>query len=434
MSGEDQFLLTAESGEVQQLQGTTVVGRGSDCDFRITEGFPSRKHAVFIYEDNEFFLKDLESSNGTFLNRVRVRTPQQLQDGDRISFGLTNFVFHRTTPVPAAPAAPTDPDATVMIASDVIERSHESRFVLRKLAGSEEHELLGPTVVGRSRGDDGSNWLELPNPGVSSKHARLTPAENGVLVEDLGSANGTFINDQRVTGEAQAIHGDHLRFHLIELQLSDRSTTDHMTDRAAKRANTGDVPEQDDLPQSARVGGTMMMPINPNLPPLWAERQSQSTAILSAQDRAQLNRPEQAIDHKKMGQSLDSPTLLVLTGPEAGRPYKLECLGEVNYWNIGRDPQKHELSIVLDDPSVSDFHAKLICREGRWKIIDQMSANSIFVNGTRHASAYLTSSDHIRIGRIDTLLLLPDEQTRQTTTAGKGWLRRLLERLGESHE
>ena len=91
------------------------------------------------------------------------------------------------------------------------------RFVLRGLAGElygRSVPLQGSLVVGR--GDDAG--LRVPSANVSRQHARLTPAGDEVLVEDLGSANGTWLNGKRIT-RANARHGDELRFDTQRFQL-----------------------------------------------------------------------------------------------------------------------------------------------------------------------------------------------------------------------
>lgn len=91
------------------------------------------------------------------------------------------------------------------------------KFVLRGMSGDQfgrSHPLQASMLVGRA--EDAS--LRLPLEGISRQHARLTPAGDAVLVEDLGSANGTWINGNRVSS-GQARHGDEIRFDQQRFQL-----------------------------------------------------------------------------------------------------------------------------------------------------------------------------------------------------------------------
>ena len=91
------------------------------------------------------------------------------------------------------------------------------RFVLRgvsDVAFGRSYPLVGPVVVGRAP-DCG---LCLDAGGLSRQHARLMPGEEGVLVEDLGSTNGSFVNGQRVQ-RAVARPGDEIGFDRMRFRL-----------------------------------------------------------------------------------------------------------------------------------------------------------------------------------------------------------------------
>jgi pSer/pThr/pTyr-binding forkhead associated (FHA) protein len=78
---------------------------------------------------------------------------------------------------------------------------------------------IGPNAVktiGRARGVD----FVVDAPLVSRVHCRLTTDAGGRLdVEDLKSTNGTFVNDQRVTGPTRLEAGDRLRVGRVELTV-----------------------------------------------------------------------------------------------------------------------------------------------------------------------------------------------------------------------
>jgi len=84
----DRFPLTKEK---------FTIGRDEDNDIVINEPRVSRKHAQIIRKGDNFILKDMDSSNGTFAN-LRAVKEYILNNGDVISlggFGIANFQFER---------------------------------------------------------------------------------------------------------------------------------------------------------------------------------------------------------------------------------------------------------------------------------------------------------------------------------------------------
>lgn len=70
----------------------TSIGRGSQADVVLRDDIASRLHAEIVRFENEgqcveFYINDLDSTNGTFLNGSRVTSDQLLQDGDKIKVG-----------------------------------------------------------------------------------------------------------------------------------------------------------------------------------------------------------------------------------------------------------------------------------------------------------------------------------------------------------
>jgi pSer/pThr/pTyr-binding forkhead associated (FHA) protein len=76
-------------------------------------------------------------------------------------------------------------------------------------------ELTGPLVIGR----DASADVVLDDGQISRRHARLTPSNGGVVVEDLESTNGTFVNQNEVQAPVELRPGDELLVGVTVLQL-----------------------------------------------------------------------------------------------------------------------------------------------------------------------------------------------------------------------
>lgn len=78
----------------QTLEGGAFsIGRASDCTIPIKDRYLSRRHAEIVATGGQWFVKDLGSANGTYLNGQRIEADQQLKSGDRIRIGDTEIVF-----------------------------------------------------------------------------------------------------------------------------------------------------------------------------------------------------------------------------------------------------------------------------------------------------------------------------------------------------
>ena len=70
-----------------------VIGRMMGNDVVISDPEVSRRHASITWERGQPILRDLGSTNGTFVNDVRLTRPQALSDGDTIGLGKVQLVF-----------------------------------------------------------------------------------------------------------------------------------------------------------------------------------------------------------------------------------------------------------------------------------------------------------------------------------------------------
>lgn len=71
--------------------GVTVLGRQDGCQLQIKSSQVSRKHCEFIERDGRLFLKDLNSSNGTFANGEKIQGERMLNPGDEVTIGGVKF-------------------------------------------------------------------------------------------------------------------------------------------------------------------------------------------------------------------------------------------------------------------------------------------------------------------------------------------------------
>lgn len=277
-----------------------------------------------------------------------------------------------------------------------------SGFHLFDTTNSIDHELAeGQTVIGRAAECD----IRLLSSDVSRKHGLLEVGDGALLFSDLGSSNGSFVNDQPVKARVQLHPGD-------ALLLGDfRFTVTRDGDDGSAEAEA-----DDEATQLAAPGG------DSEIPSVWSE----SAGLENASGTQFFAEPEEseAAGGYRQGQLdipplTDKPRLVGLNGGGQGLVLELDpgADGEASRtWKIGRDPEGVDL--VIPDASVSGQHAQIINEGARWKIVNWMSTNGTFVNGHKGLSTYLSSGDVIRMGSAELAFELP--AGRQTSGASGG--------------
>lgn len=235
-----------------------TLGRIVDCDIYIDSHLLSRQHAKIWVEDTVIKLQDLGSTNGTFVNSMRISSPVVLQHGDVITLGDEKLVFIAADPVddPLLADNSSDPDLDHYSNNHTMVRSHsfEERswpFLARPEA-SQLSQVAEPPVVARlnpqavpallivrsgrrkgtaielraPRGVD-QFWsigrsslcdVVLDDPTVSSDHASIRMVGGQWFVADNDSTNGVRLNGARIN-EAECQHGDLLIVGSVQLQL-----------------------------------------------------------------------------------------------------------------------------------------------------------------------------------------------------------------------
>jgi hypothetical protein len=130
--------------------------------------------------------------------------------------------------------------------TDIIINADMARLVILSegLTGKAHELTVDKTTVGRV--DD--NTFPIPEASVSSHHCEILLRGTEIVIRDLNSTNGTFINGNQVSGEAPLKPGQILRLGQIEMRLEDAAT-------AAKAAAPKKLPDQTMvIPQGVKLG------------------------------------------------------------------------------------------------------------------------------------------------------------------------------------
>lgn len=270
-------------GEVYQLSGDEIsIGRGIKNQIVIHDNEVSREHCRLIRLADNYELHDLGSNNGTFVNGQRVVTPRQLERGAVIELGdsitleygvsESQIFTHpdyvgRLMPngeLPSFGDSQVQPSENGADAVPV----HHCLMMLRGPAVGYVYNVEGDTV---SIGRDLSNDIVVQDPEVSRFHVRMSRTRQGYVVEDLGSTNGTFVNDASLTEPHALQVNEVLRLgSLVQLQMlqvegtsaHDEELLRHATEYLVAEDSSPELFDPIDLPafDSATVRRTGITP------------------------------------------------------------------------------------------------------------------------------------------------------------------------------
>lgn len=263
----------------------------------------------------------------------------------------------------------------------------DNQPLLVKVSNQREIPIKPDMVLGRQAECD----LQLTEGHASRRHAKLFIADGEVWLEDLASANGSFVNGAKVTGKVKLASGDRLRFDTEEFDLRVPS--------AAPAVDDGKTQYRE--PASAEVvaesSGMYKRPGAWADPDAMGDGANKTKFIDPAQLKQMMNNapPATAVNTA----TIDGPHLHVVSGSRTGLNIKL-TIGEsgLKEWTIGSQADRE---VQFQDSGVSALHAKIVNEGERWKVLDQMSANGTFVNGKRSNVSYLTAGDRVRFGPVE---------------------------------
>lgn len=321
--------------------------------------------------------------------------------------------------------------------------SAEQKYILRPEAGGEGLELKDQFLVGRKEGCD----LVVKEGQPSRQHARFSIDAEGVLLTDLDSTNGTFVNGTRIKGGQRLKNGDLVAFDAAKYRfeapgekpaaddggatvirpIADlertvlRSAAELQKELEAAKAAEAQpaapkpaepkpaeprsseprsAEQKADAPKAAAVSGGSARP------GAWADEErkaaSGSTQMMSREELLKM-----AGDYNAgASEAGNDPHLHIGTGKRAGSVVTLRLGQGASEWTIGKSAER---DIQLPDEGVSDFHAKIVHQGGRWKIVDQLSTNGTFVNNAKVTSGYLNAGDRIKFGAVECVVRFPGQ-------------------------
>ncbi|MBC7910001.1 MAG: FHA domain-containing protein, partial [Pyrinomonadaceae bacterium] len=369
----------------------------------------SRKHAEIRLKDGRYLLVDTNSSFGTFLNGQRVAEPTEIKAGMSLQFGaggpvmrvaridesapeaqpnLAELETHRdlpsglaqkmkdsvavAPPPPAAPkpAAPPPPPPAKAAAplpppKPAKPSAQPTIELLRSATGKMERVTIADKeVVALGRDPAVDVVIDADAAVVSRRHAEIKRRDGQCVLFDLGSFNGTLINDQRITAPTPLYDGDRIQLGMGGpiLRFSDPAHPAQAQSQmpAAARNVSGAVPV---VSTERAQGGDVGM----------------HTMVIKA-GSGSLNQP------------MPRPTE---GGPQPQLLMQLTFDGRPQL-SIGRAPDN---DIRLDGLQISNHHARFRQQGDTVFVEDAGSTNGVYVNGARITGRRpIQNQDIVQIG------------------------------------
>lgn len=205
-----------EHAPVELDSGKVVLGSAGEAEIALMTPGIAPHHAEIEFAGAGAKITVPHPENQVTVNGKPISGSADVRPGDLITFGS---VRARAVAVEKAASAPPPRPKPVEVAEDgrTKVRMALPKFVLRGVSGvtfGKVFPIQNNAVIGRQSECE----ISIPSEEVSRRHAELKVTADGVMVEDLGSSNGTYVNDRRITRQLMKA-GDELRLDTIRFLL-----------------------------------------------------------------------------------------------------------------------------------------------------------------------------------------------------------------------
>lgn len=194
-----------KTGSMQEfvlVEGATAtIGRSSSNDICIPEQHVSRQHAVITYREGMFMINDLDSANGTFVNNEKISDEMPLMAGDEIRLYVPTLQF-----LAADAGDYEEAEKTGTLITAVPSGASGGRLIVTNGPREGDVYLLQLPEVTIGRATSNADWeIALLDPAVSRPHAKIVKMDDVWFLQDLGSSNGTLVNNNPVSEKGRAL-------------------------------------------------------------------------------------------------------------------------------------------------------------------------------------------------------------------------------------
>lgn len=208
----------AEEGLIIKFEAGTewILGRNPDeAGIVLKDLWVSHKHVICRHTHEGYILENLSSVNPATLNSKVIDEPVLLHENDIVQIGNTyfRFSFH----LPQKEKSTLESSSFIENASDLsslsISQPSDTRWLLKVISGpnmgAEFHLQAGKNYIIGKDPDPAQCDIIFQDLSVSRQHARISVEDEAhVFIEDLGSRNGTLVNNALQTTKCQLASND----------------------------------------------------------------------------------------------------------------------------------------------------------------------------------------------------------------------------------
>jgi len=261
--------------------------------------------------------------------------------------------------------------------------------------------------IGRREG----NTIRLTERNVSRQHARLLKKNGAVFIEDLGSYTGVRVNGARIEAPTQVKDGDQVSIGDYKLSVKSETAADATPAVAASAPAPAAAPPLptlvDNLP-AVLAEATVRAAARPAHPAANPQAVTVPAPDVdgapSAADAAPTIPVRTLAEQARAAEKPRSPPLrlVVVTTNLGGMEFMVDRASMV----IGRT---EENDIIVNHPSISRHHAKIVCDGDRYTVVDLQSANGVRVAGESYERVDVQPGDVVELGHVKLRLVGADE-------------------------
>lgn len=193
------------AAEISFDQGSYTIGRVDGNDVVLPSNSVSRTHARIFVSNNKCYVDDLGSANGVHVNGTKIQARTEIKNGYKIRIGEYTLYLEYKDQNDMSNAGQD------VLKTQIVSGGQSGYKIVRvadQFAGEEFMLSEASNTIGRTE----ENYILLSDSSISRNHAKIINQNLNYSVIDLGSSNGTFVNNKLIKSESPLKSGDLIRF------------------------------------------------------------------------------------------------------------------------------------------------------------------------------------------------------------------------------